>query len=62
MAKRRQTGIKMAKRRRKKGQWSTKHYIETKHWTTRTSLKPGGKLGYSGRVTVPAPLVTPVTL
>jgi hypothetical protein len=31
----------ITKRKRTKGQWSTKHYIENKYWAKRTQLKPG---------------------
>ena len=43
-------------------QRSTKHTYKTKDRVTRTPLKSGGKLNCSGRVAVPAPLVTPVVL
>jgi hypothetical protein len=46
----------------KDNQRSTKHAYKTKDRETRTPLKIGGELMCSGRVAVPAPLVTPVVL
>ena len=43
-------------------QRSTKHTYKTEDRVTRTPLKTGGELRCSGRVAVPAPLVTPVVL
>ena len=43
-------------------QRSTKHYTETRDRVTRTPLKTGGELRFSGRETVPVPLVATVVL
>jgi hypothetical protein len=43
-------------------QRSTKHTYTTEDRVTRTPLKTGGEFRCSGRVAVPAPLVTPVML
>jgi hypothetical protein len=48
--------------KKKYKQRSTKHTHKTKDLVTRTPLKTGGELRCSGRVAVPAPLVTPVVL
>ena len=48
--------------KKKDKQRSTKHTHKTKDRVTRTPLKTGGELRCSGRVAVPAPLVTPVVL
>ena len=45
----------------KNKQRSTKHTHKTKDQVTRTPLKTGGELMCSGRVTVPAPLVSPIS-
>ena len=43
-------------------QRSTKHIHKTKDRVTRTPIKNRGELKCSGRVAVPAPLVTPIVL